>query len=117
VPSDPNALSPGLIRFLRRDVPERAVVFADLGTSYRISAYAPVYVAAAPVTHVADTKANRPYARAADVLRFLQTANLAIPRRYHAAWLVLRAHELVRKVERRGLRPVYRDARYAVFRL
>lgn len=117
VPSDPNALSPGLIRFLRQDVPQRAVVFADLGTSYRISAYAPVYVVAAPVTHVADTKANRPYARAADVLRFLQTARLAIPRGYHAGWLVLRAHELVRKVERQGLRPAYRDTRYVVFRL
>jgi hypothetical protein len=117
VPSDRNALSPGLIRFLRHDVPQRAVVFADLGTSYRISAYAPVYVAAAPVTHVADTKANRPYARAADALRFLQTADLAIPRRYHAGWLVLGAHELVRKVERGGLRPVYRDAQYVVFRL
>jgi hypothetical protein len=117
VPSDRDALSPGLVRFLRQDVPQRAVVFADLGTSYRISAYAPVYVAAAPVTHVADTKANRPYARAADVLRFLQTASLAIPRRYHAGWLVLRAHELVRKVERQGLRPVYRDTRYVVFRL
>jgi len=117
VPSDPNALSPGLIRFLRQDVPQRAVVFADLGVSYRISAYAPVYVAAAPVTHVADTTANRPYARAADVLRFLQTASLSIVRRYHAGWLVLRAHELVRKVERQGLRPAYRDTRYVVFRL
>jgi hypothetical protein len=116
-PSDPNALSPGLIRFLRHDVPQQAIVFADLGTSYRISAYAPVYVTAALVTHVADTKANRPYARAADVLRFLQTADLAIPRHYRAGWLVLRTHELVRKLEQRGLRPVYRDARYVVFRL
>jgi hypothetical protein len=39
------------------------------------------------------------------------------PTPYHAGWLVLRAHELVRKVERQGLRPVYRDTRYVVFRL
>ena len=31
--------------------------------SYRISAYAPVYVASAPPAHVADTRANFPYGR------------------------------------------------------
>ena len=48
---------------LREQVPERRVVFSDLETSYRIAAYAPVYVAAAPPGHVADTKENRPYER------------------------------------------------------
>jgi len=65
--SDPSALSSGLLTFLRADVPKRAVVYADLETSYRISAYAPVYVATGPPAHVADTKANRPYVRRADL--------------------------------------------------
>src|SRR5581483_10489953 len=72
-PRDANALTPGLVAYLRRDVPERAIVFGDLETSYRMSAYAPVYVSAAPPTHVADTKANNPKRRRRDWLRFLRT--------------------------------------------
>jgi hypothetical protein len=114
---DPSALTPGLVRFLRDDVPQRSVVFADLETSYRISGYVPVYVCAAPPAHVADTKANRPDARRADVIRFLRTGDLAIPRRYRAGWLVLRLHEPVKRVEAQGARPVYRDASFIVFKL
>ena len=115
--SDPSALTPGLVRFLRDDVPARSVVFADLETSYRISAYAPVYVCAGPPAHVADTKANRPKERRADVLAFLRHGDLAIPRRYHAGWLVLRRHEPVRKVTAQGARVVYRDASFVVFKI
>ncbi|HEX7526839.1 MAG TPA: hypothetical protein VF327_11060, partial [Gaiellaceae bacterium] len=111
--SDPNALTPGLVRFLRADVPKRAVVYADLETSYRISAYAPVYVANGPPAHVADTKANRPYARRAELGRFLRTGSLAIPRAYHAGWLVLRRGERVRP----GATLVFRDNRFRVYRL
>ena len=115
--TDANALTPGLVRFLRFDVPRRAVVFADLETSYRISGYAPVYVCAAPPAHVADTKANRPAARRADVIAFLRTGSLAIPRRYGAGWLVLRRHEPVARVEAQGARVAYRDVSFVVFRL
>jgi hypothetical protein len=58
--ADGHALTPGLVAALRTKVPRGAVVFADLETSYRIAAYAPVYVAAAPPAHVADTGKNRP---------------------------------------------------------
>ena len=71
VTNDPRALSPGLVQFLRHDVPRGSIVFADLETSYRISAYAPVYVCAAPPAHVADTKANAPETRRAAWLAFL----------------------------------------------
>jgi hypothetical protein len=111
--TDPNALTPGLVRFLRTDVPKRAIVFADLETSYRISAYAPVYVANGPPTHVADTKANRPYVRRADLRRFLHTGSVAIPLSYHAGWLVLRPGERVHA----GATLVYRDNRFRVYRL
>ena len=110
---DHYALSPGLVRFLRQEVPERSVVFADLETSYRISGYVPVYVAAGPPAHVADTRANRPYERRADVLAFLRSGSVAIPRHYHAGWLVLRAREHVQP----GARLVYRDDRFRVYRL
>jgi hypothetical protein len=95
-------------------VPEGAVVFSDLETSYRIGAYAPVYVVANPPTHVADTDENQPYARRSDVQRFLRTGDLVIPRRYGAEWVVV-------DEERFGIEPllplVYSDARYSLYRL
>ena len=114
VTSDPRALSPGLVQFLRRDVPRGSVVFADLETSYRISGYAPVYVCAAPPAHVADTKANEPEVRRAAWLAFLGSGDLAVPRRCHAGWLVLGQHEQLARVEAQGARVVYRDARFTV---
>jgi hypothetical protein len=110
---DTNALTPALVQFLRAQIPERSVVYADLETSYRISAYVPVYVANAPPTHVADTKANNPAGRRAAWLAFLRTHNLAIPRHYGAGWLVLRGDEQVGP----GARLVYRDGRFRVYRL
>jgi hypothetical protein len=107
-------LSPGLVAALRERVPERSVVLSDVETSYRVAAFAPVYVAAAPPAHVADTDDNRPYERARDMRRFLRTGSLEIPRRYGARWLVVdREHYRVRL----QLRPVYRDGRYSLYRL
>ena len=95
-------------------VPRRAVVFSDLETSYRVAAYAPVYVAAAPPPHVADTTPNHPYKRADDVRAFFRHPSLAIPRRYGAGWLVVdRRHFPVNL----PLRPVYQDARFSLYRL
>ena len=110
--SDPRSLTPGLVAALRRDVPERAIVFSDLETSYRISAYAPVYVAAAPPAHVADTKANHPYARRLSVNRFFASGDVAIPGRYGAEWLVV---ERTRFDTRPPWRLVYEDERFALY--
>jgi hypothetical protein len=113
-PSTGKELTPGLVRALLTEVPERAVVFSDDRTSYRIAAFAPVYVATAPPGHVADTKANRPYRRRDDARAFFRTGNLAIPRRYGAGWLVLdRARS---KLELR-LPQAYADAEYVLYRL
>jgi hypothetical protein len=111
--SDPSALSPGLVRFLREEVPKRSIVYADDETSYRISAYLPVYVATAPPAHVADTKANHPYERRNDLRYFLRTGAPAVPLFYHAGWLVLRRGEKVLP----GPKLVYRDAHFRVYRL
>jgi len=109
---DPHALTPGLLTALRRDVPDRAIVFSDLETSYRIEGFVPVYVAAAPPAHVADTTANAPYRRRLSVNRFFGTGNVAILDRYHADWLVV-------DKDRFQLRPTwpltYQDARYALY--
>jgi hypothetical protein len=116
VTTDANALTPGLVHYLSTDVPRGAVVFADLETSYRISGYVPVYVCNAPPSHVADTKANRPRERRAAWLAFLGTGSLAIPRRYHAGWIVLRRSERVARIEAQGARPVYRDASFILLK-
>ena len=68
----PSPLTPGLVEALREDVPEGDVVYSDLETSYRIAAEAPVYIAAAPPGHVADTEENRPYERRDENMRFFR---------------------------------------------
>jgi hypothetical protein len=109
---DRYALTPGLVRALRTTVPERAVVFSDLETSYRMEAYAPVYVAAAPPAHVADTPSNHPYRRRLAVIRFFRTGDVSILDRYHANWLVVdkrRFHIAV------PWQLVYQDQSYALY--
>jgi hypothetical protein len=88
VEADPLALSPQLVQALR-ELPPRTVVIAPLEVSYRALAAAPVYVVAAPPTHVADTEKNRPYGRARDVRRWLAARDPSIPRRYGATWAIV----------------------------
>jgi len=94
-PRDPDALSPRLIHNLRTKVPKGAVVIAPVRTSYEVAAVAPVYIVAAPVTHVANTAANDPYRRVDDVHRWIQSNDPAIARRYGATWAI-RAGRLYR---------------------
>ena len=107
-------LTPGLVEALQERVPEGDVVFSDLDTSYRIAAMAPVYVAAGPPAHVADTEDNRPYARSRDIRRFFRTGGLEIPRSYGADWLVINRR---RSLLRPSLPLVYSDDRYLLYRL
>jgi hypothetical protein len=113
-PTAARGLTSGLVRALRDRVPQKAVVFSDDATSYAIAAFAPVYVANALPGHVADTKANRPYARRADAREFFRTGNLAIPRRYGATWLVVDRN---RSKLQPDLPQVYSDPRYVLYRL
>jgi hypothetical protein len=107
-------LTPGLVHALRTDTRARDVVFSDLATSYLIAAYAPVYVAAAPPAHVADTKDNRPYERRLDVTKFFESADLAIPRRYGAGWIVVAKRQFTLELH---LPRVYEDSRFVLYRL
>src|SRR5205085_5759865 len=110
--ADRYALTPGLLKALDRDVPKRAVVFSDLETSYRIEGFVPVYVAAAPPAHVADTNANAPYRRRLSVNRFFGTGNVAILDHYQADWLVVDKRRFDLKVP---WRLVYQDSRHALY--
>jgi hypothetical protein len=107
-------LTPGLVQALNRYLPERATVFSDLETSYRIAAFAPVYVAAAPPGHVADTHQNRPYARRNDVEQFFRTGDYHITSRYGAGWLVVDTARSTLTIDKPL---VWADSRYAIYRL
>jgi hypothetical protein len=112
--SGAHRLTPGLVQALRDQVPERGVVFSDLQTSYRVAAQAPVYVAAAPPAHVADTEENRPYERQEDVNIFLLSGDLAIPRRYGARYVVIDEDRFDTRPQAREL---YRDRRFVLYRI
>ena len=112
-PSAASPLTPGVVQALER-LPKGSVVFSDDEASYWVAAAAPLYVAAAPPGHVADTKANRPYARRRDAQRFFRTGDLSIPRRYGAGFLLLRRLRYRIRVD---LPRVYEDGRFALYRL
>jgi hypothetical protein len=87
-PTDPDALSPQLVHRLRTVVPKGATVIAPIATSYEIEAVAPLYVVAAPLTHVAATRANATVARYRAVRHWVRTGDPRVPREYGATWAV-----------------------------
>ena len=109
----PSPLTPALVEALR-ELPEGSVVYSDLETSYRIAAFAPLYVAAAPPAHVADTDENRPYARRRANVRFFASGDLSIPRRHGADWIVVDRDRFELSP---GLPVVHRDRRFTLYRL
>jgi hypothetical protein len=122
-PADPWALPAGLVGALRAEAAEGDVVFSDLETSYRVAAYAPVYVNAASPAHVADTDENRPYERREDVLRFFSRPGVDDRERrrllaaYGADWLVVDKERRYPESFVASLERVYEDDRHALFRV
>ena len=123
-PPDPRALPAGLVQEVRRGVAPGEVVFADLETAYRLTAAAPIRVAAAPPAHVAQTTPNRPFERRRDVITFFyrpgvaDAERLGVLERYDAIWLVVDRtrgfpEELIARLEP----GVYDDGRYALLRV
>jgi hypothetical protein len=111
-PPEIATLSSGLVRAVRDEVRPGDVVFSDTETSFRLAAFAPVYIAAAPPGHVADTEKNRPYERARDARRFLRTGDVDIPVRYGASYVVLNR---LRTRLRLDLPVVYQDERFTLY--
>ncbi|HEU5264271.1 MAG TPA: hypothetical protein VFU34_06510 [Gaiellaceae bacterium] len=115
-PSPPPSasLSDGLVGAVRENVEAGSIVYSDQETSYRLAAFAPVFVAVAPPGHVADTAENRPYERARDAREFLRTGDLSIPARYGAEYLVVDRSRLDRGFD---LPVLYEDDRFTLYRL
>ena len=108
------ALSPTLVDAVRDDVRAGAIVYSDPETSFRLAAFAPVYIAVAPPGHVADTEKNSPYERARDARRFGRTGDLAIPRGYGADYVVV---DRLRTDLELDLQVVFADDRFTLYRL
>jgi hypothetical protein len=113
-PPEIATLSPGLVAFVRGEVDAGTIVYSDPETSFRLAAFAPVYIAVAPPGHVADTAENSPYERARDARRFLRTGDLAIPRGYGAEYVVV---DGLRSDLELDLPVVYDDERFTIYRL
>ena len=115
VGSGSGALTRGLIKAFRTDAKPKDVLFADPETGYLLAAYAPVYLADAPFSHVAVTEKNRPKQRLRDAYRFYaHGGNLAIPRSYGVRWIIVdhKRHRLTLDLPR-----AYADRRYVLYRL
>ena len=117
VKRDRDALTPGLIQFLRHGMAPRSVIFSDLATSFRATAFAPVYVVAVPPTHAANTRPNELLKRRRAVNKFFTHPSLEEPQAWGAQWLVLTRSGPVRTIEHDGLRPAYEDNKFVVFRI
>jgi hypothetical protein len=105
-----------LVAAVHREVPTGDVVFSDALTAYELGAFAPVYVNAAPTSHVADTKANRPTARLRDARRFFRDRGpLSLPRSYGAHWLLVDRRRVGNV--RFQLPRVYVGSRYVLYKL
>ena len=88
-PAAMNELTPGIVEAVQDRTALGDVVFSDAKTAYKIAAFAPVYINAAPLGNTADPKENR---RMADAERFFTSESLtdaerrAILVRYVADW-------------------------------
>lgn len=123
-PPDPRALPPALIEEVRRGVAADEVVFADLESSYRLTAAALVHVAAGPPAHVAQTETNRPFERRRDVIRFFYRPGVGaderaqLLERYDADWLLVDRRRRFPEALVASLGPgFYDDGRFVLLRL
>ena len=107
-------LSSGLVDAVRHEVDPGTIVFSDPETSFRLAAFAPVYVGSAPPGHVADTEKNDPYERAREARRFLRTGDVSIPRRAGAEYVII---DGLRSDLELDLPIVYQDGRFTLYRL
>ncbi|HET7554894.1 MAG TPA: DUF6541 family protein [Gaiellaceae bacterium] len=105
-----------LVAAVRAHVPAGDVVFSDPVTAYELGAFAPVYVNAAPTSHVANTKANRPTERVHDANRFFRDRGpISLARRYGARWLLVDRARVGRRPF--DLPRVYEGSRYVLYRI
>jgi hypothetical protein len=109
-------LPPKVVQALQERIPQRAVVFTDPQTGYRLVASLPVYVNSTPSVHSSFTRANHPTRRAHEAERFFRHGGpLSLLRSYRAGWLLV---DRVRDGDRSFPLPrAYADGRYVLYRV
>jgi hypothetical protein len=116
-----DALSPVLVETVRANVKPGDVVLSDPVTSYQIAAYAPVYILAAPLAHVAQTASDRPLERIAEVDGFFSSASAVDRRelvdRYDVGWIVVDRARSPSSASFDKVERVFDDGRFALFRV
>ncbi len=118
---DPNAIPDETVAAVRAITSPGDVVFSDAATAYKIAAYAPVYVNAAPTGHVASSARNRPRRRRIDSERFFlvpaltDTQRSELLARYRADWVLVDKELRHPEGYLEGLRLVYDGDRYALY--
>jgi hypothetical protein len=113
-------LPAGLVEVVQNRAEPRELVVSDPVTSYRLVAYAPVTILAAPLAHVSQTPSDRPYDRLREVDRFFAAGALEQRRLlngYGAGWLLIDRQAPDDEALASGLERVYDDGRFVLFRV
>ena len=119
-PAAADPLPAGLVEAVRSRTEPRELVVSDPVTSYRLVAYAPVTILAAPLAHVAQTPADRPYDRLREFDRLLLADGAERTRLLHAygaGWLLVDLDWTRGDLTVSGLERAYDDGRFALFRI
>jgi hypothetical protein len=109
-------LPPRVVQALQERIPERAVVFTDPQTGYRLVASLPVYVNSTPAVHSSMTRANHPARRARDAEGFFRRGGpMSLLRSFRAGWLLV---DRTRDGDRSYPLPqAYAGGRYVLYRV
>jgi Family of unknown function (DUF6541) len=116
----PNPLPAGLVQALESRTEPRDLVVSDPVTSYRLAAYVPVTILAAPLAHVAQTPDDRPYDRLREVDRLIAvdaTERRRLLEALGARWLLVDRSWGGGDLSAPGLEPVYDDGRFGLYLL
>jgi hypothetical protein len=113
-------LPASLVEVMQSRAEPRELVVSDPVTSYRLVAYAPVTILAAPLAHVAQTPSDRPYDRLREVDRFFAAEDLEQQRLLAAngaRWLLVDRQATDEDSLASGLERVYDDGRFVLLRV
>jgi hypothetical protein len=116
----PNPLPAGLVQALESRTEPRDLAVSAPVTSYRLAAYVPVTILAAPLAHVAQTPDDRPYDRLREVDRLIAvdaTERRRLLEALGARWLLVDRSWGGGDLSAPGLEPVYDDGRFGLYLL
>ena len=114
----PDPLPAGLVEALASRAEPRDLLVSDPVTSYRIAAYVPVTIVAAPLAHVAQTPDDKPYDRLRELNRIARLdgqERLDVLEASDASWLLVDRNWGGGDLSAPGLEPVYDDGRFGLY--